>query len=262
MEKIYLKDKKRLAIFGHKADPDYWDSHWEIADLAAYVRSHTSDGLFIPAVKKYLPPGASVLEGGCGRGQLVYALMHSGYAATGIDFAEKTVAKLNSAVPELDIRTGDVRNLPLEDNSFDGYISVGVIEHFADGYGAIICEMHRVLKPGGLLFITFPFMSLLRKIKAFFGIYRSVSGFPGKDDFYQFMLNPTDVIKDLEKTGFKLIVSKNYDGIKGFKDETVLFRKTLQDIYDGKKMQKIRPFLLNFLAPFAGHVKFMILKKQ
>ena len=63
--------------------------------------------------------------------------------------------------PELHPVLGDVRNLPLEDDSVDGYWSLGVIEHLYDGYGDIFREMYRVIRRDGYLFLTFSHMERL-----------------------------------------------------------------------------------------------------
>ncbi len=55
---------------------------------------------------------------------------------------------------------GDVRELELDDNSFDRVISVSVIEHVypeEDGDLKALHEIRRVLKPGGELLMTLPF---------------------------------------------------------------------------------------------------------
>ena len=48
----------------------------------------------------------------------------------------------------------DLDDLPVEDESVDGYWSLGVIEHFYDGYGEILSEMHRVIKRDGFFDIS------------------------------------------------------------------------------------------------------------
>ena len=185
-----------------------------------------------------MPPRSRILEGGCGRGQIVNVLKHQGYNPVGVDFAEKTVWKVNEAVPELDIRLGDVRNLPFEDNEFDGYISAGVIEHFWEGFDSILAEMGRVIKPGGLLFISFPYMSPIRKLKARMGFYQhhfSNELEKKLDSFYQFALDIDNVLNELKKVGFVPMQLKSYEwclphyGIKGFKDELTWFKPILQD---------------------------------
>ena len=141
MNKIYINDKNILAQFKEKATPEFWDEHWQIDDLRKYILNYKIDNIFIPEVLKYLAKGSTVLEGGCGRGQIVNALNYQGYKSIGIDFAVYTVNAINKAVPELDVRIGDVRKLDINDDSLDGYISAGVIEHFWVGYDDIINEI-------------------------------------------------------------------------------------------------------------------------
>jgi SAM-dependent methyltransferase len=265
MSQIYLTDKGALAYFGKKSTPQFWDQHWEIEDFRKHVLSCTSEGLFLPFVKEYLPQRSRILEGGCGRGRIVNALNHHGYNCVGVDFAEKTVAKVNDAVPRLDVRVGDVRNLPFDNSEFDGYISGGVIEHFWDGYDDILSEMSRVLRKGGLLFVSFPYMSPIRKLKAIMMMYqRHFSDELEEiiDTFYQLALDQENVLEDFRKAGFISIKKKTFDGIKGFKDELTWFKPVLQPIYEGKILQGIRPYLDALFKPFASHCALLVLKNE
>ena len=254
-----------MAYFNHQATPDYWDRHWVDYDLIGRVKSCKNHPLFIPMIKKYLPEGRTILEGGCGPGQIVQALEAHNYKAIGIDFAERTIECVNREVPDLDIRWGDIRKLEIDDASIDGYISGGVIEHFWDGYKTIIDEMARVLRRGGYLFLTFPYMSPLRVIKARMGVY-PISKFDALNDridrFYQFALAPKKVINDLESSGFTLLEKVPHDGIKGFKDEIALFKPILQKIYDKPGYRRLKLRLNRILSPFAGHILFLTLLKS
>ena len=51
----------------------------------------------------------------------------------------------------------DGRLLPFADRSFDGAFSTQVLEHVADP-AALLREMHRVVKPGGSLLLSLPFV--------------------------------------------------------------------------------------------------------
>lgn len=164
--RIYLPKLKCLAFIYEKATPDFWDKHWYSENIRQEILGCKNDGLFLPYVQKYISKGSRILEGGCGKGHIVNTLMCNGYNSTGIDFAKNTVSMLNKNIPELDIRLDDVRNLSFGNNTFDGYISVGVIEHFWEGYSSIINEMYRVIKSrGGYLFSVYV---SLKKTKKFF----------------------------------------------------------------------------------------------
>lgn len=47
--------------------------------------------------------------------------------------------------------------LPFADNSFDAVICLNTLEHIYDS-AAVVAELHRVLRPGGALHVTVPFM--------------------------------------------------------------------------------------------------------
>ena len=51
---------------------------------------------------------------------------------------------------------GDMRNMPLPDNTFDYLYTMGTIEHVPDPENAVR-EIHRVLKPGGVAVIGVPY---------------------------------------------------------------------------------------------------------
>jgi ubiquinone/menaquinone biosynthesis C-methylase UbiE len=61
-----------------------------------------------------------------------------------------------------------VLDLPLESNSVDEYVSLGVIEHFRSELEVIqiLKECRRVLKPGGTAIITIPniFVLLVQRL--------------------------------------------------------------------------------------------------
>lgn len=72
--------------------------------------------------------------------------------------------RLRSDVVNLDITkysvvdiVADITNLPLEANSVDGFVCDNVLEHVIDPKTAV-AEMVRVLKPGGVGYISTPFM--------------------------------------------------------------------------------------------------------
>jgi ubiquinone/menaquinone biosynthesis C-methylase UbiE len=264
MKKIYLKDKGILAFFDKKADAAFWDKHWDGAKTREMILQQAGGGIFSADVKKYVPAHGKVLEAGCGFGGIVYNLMRNNFQATGIDFAAETIKTTKRLIPELDVIEGDIRKMNFPDNYFDGYISGGVIEHFWEGYDSILAEMKRVLKPGGYVFMTFPYMSPLRRLKAklnFYEIGEVEKMTNSKEFFYQFALDQKKVLSDLVKMGFVEVSIKRYDGIKGFKDEVTFLKPILQKLYDNSGHEKLKRYLDFLLLPFAAHCSYIIMKK-
>ena len=204
---------------------------------------------------------------GCGSGGNVVSLSKAGYTAVGVDFAENTVKWLNQNLPELDIKVGDVRNLSYEDDSFAGYWSLGVIEHFhQDDYKKIISEMSRVISCGGYLFVSFPYMSPLRRMKTILGQHKTWQKREKQYVFYEYFLNADMTIDDLEKEGFVLVKKYSLNPIKGTKDEVGFLRPGLQVLHDyngGNVCVKcIKYALSKILSPFAGHSILLVMRRK
>lgn len=100
-----------------------------------------------------LRPGQTLLDVGCGRGEFLRGFMHMGLQGSGLD--RSPVAK--EVVPDADIRVGDVETdpFPFEDRSFDVVFAKSFLEHFYYPE-KIMEEIHRVLKPGGLVLAMVP----------------------------------------------------------------------------------------------------------
>jgi SAM-dependent methyltransferase len=97
--------------------------------------------------------GGLVLENGCGVGMYVEKLTRLGSQVIGLeyDFERAVEARVNS--DEIINAAGEF--IPLPASTFDLILSHEVIEHVQDDRAAI-CEMIRVLKPGGRAVIFCP----------------------------------------------------------------------------------------------------------
>lgn len=259
----------RLVYTGEKSSPEFWDAIWNENDLQSLYQK-AKHGTFVTWItKRFLKPSHSVriLEAGCGNGQHVYALHSLGYDVYGIDFARETVAKIIRSQTELAISCQDIRKTSFDNDFFDAYWSLGVIEHFYEGYDKIIDEAHRVLKSEGLLFVTFPQLSLLRRIKCKLGLYLTFNekNFE-KNRFYQFALDWREVRNNIEKKGFILLRKRSFDGINGLKNEisyTPLRKAMKRFIESNNPLFHCINMLLYFcLTGLCGHIVLLVFKKR
>jgi ubiquinone/menaquinone biosynthesis C-methylase UbiE len=104
-----------------------------------------------------LVEGKAVLDCACGTGYglEMYAAAGAG-ALTGVDVDAEAVEQSKRRNGEgATILKGDIRELPLEDDSFDVVTCFETIEHVEDATAGI-AELHRVLKPDGILVISSP----------------------------------------------------------------------------------------------------------
>lgn len=261
--KFYDKKNKRLAVFEESATSQFWDKHWQINDVDFDVKQGKRNWFVKRYTTKFLDKGFRILEGGCGIGQNVYGLKCWGYDAYGVDFAQETIKRTKNAFPELKLSVQDVKRLDFPASFFDGYWSLGVIEHCFNGFNEILKEAGRVIRPKGFLFLTFPFMSPLRRVKAKLGLYQAFES-EQSNNFYEFILNADLVKKEAKKYGFIVKASCPFDAVKGLKDEISFLRFVFQKLYDSKNIvsRGIRFLSSILLSKFAGHCVLLVFQKE
>lgn len=97
--------------------------------------------------------GKSVLDLGCGGGFMAEPLARQGARVIGVDPSAPAIAAAQRHAEEnglsIDYRVGTGEHLPVDDSSVDIVVCVDVLEHVRD-LDAVIGEIRRVLKPGGL----------------------------------------------------------------------------------------------------------------
>lgn len=105
--------------------------------------------------RRYVSPGASVLDWGSGNGHFSYFLLRAGYRARGFTIAGSGPLDWLRALGQ-ELTLGDPTEpvrLPFPDGAFDAVTSVGVLEHVRETGGheaASLREIGRVLRPGGV----------------------------------------------------------------------------------------------------------------
>jgi SAM-dependent methyltransferase len=117
--------------------------------------------LFDQLLKGRIVPGMRVLDAGCGAGRNLVYLLRSGYEVFGVDESAPQIsqvrhmaAALAPHLPAENFWVGPVEKLSADWTDFDVVLSSAVL-HFArdeDHWQAMVNEMWRVLKPGGMLF--------------------------------------------------------------------------------------------------------------
>lgn len=93
------------------------------------------------------------LDLACGDGLVGAALARGGRSVCALDLKpERFSPEARSA--GVDFHFGDAQSTNLPDNSFDVVFSFDAFEHFLDP-PAVLREVHRILKPGGVLYASF-----------------------------------------------------------------------------------------------------------
>ncbi|MCX7641254.1 MAG: class I SAM-dependent methyltransferase [Elusimicrobiales bacterium] len=149
-----------------------WKSYYRDKDIKEIFKSCCKDDVIRPYFLEYLPNEGKILEAGCGFGHWVYYLNSLGYKAVGVEIVPECVAIAKKFFPNIPIEVGDIRNLRFPDNYFDGYISIGVLEHLIEGPEQAIAEAKRVLKNNSIAIFIVPsfnyFMMIYYPIRKIF----------------------------------------------------------------------------------------------
>ena len=138
-----------------------WD--WEQAyrngrHLEGWDLDQASPELVDFLATQHQPPGRTALDLGCGSGSDCIGLARAGYQTSGIDLSSEALRiarqRASSAGVEVAWYDANVLNLPFADDSFDVITDRGCFHHIAENdRDRYACEVARVLKPGGRLFL-------------------------------------------------------------------------------------------------------------
>jgi ubiquinone/menaquinone biosynthesis C-methylase UbiE len=105
----------------------------------------------------FLSPGSSVLDLGCGPGNIARLLVDSKreFKVCGIDLSAAMVKLAAGNVPEASFRVGDIRWLDKRPGEYDAVVASFCLPHLTDEEaGDLIKNIGYVLKAGGFLYLS------------------------------------------------------------------------------------------------------------
>jgi SAM-dependent methyltransferase len=117
--------------------------------------------IFDQILRGNILPGMRVLDAGCGYGRNLVYLLRAGCEvfaldqdAEGVDHVRQLSAALHTGLPEENFQVGPIERMPFPDGFADVVLCNSVL-HFArdeQHFRAMLAELWRVLKPGGMFF--------------------------------------------------------------------------------------------------------------
>ena len=132
------------------------------------------------AVDRSLPEGwdwsgKRMLDFGCGAGRMLRHYLPEAAAGAeieGCDQHPESVAWMrdNLSPPLVVFPNGEHPPLPVEDGRYDLVVAVSVFTHIVRGWSEWLLELHRVLRPGGLLLATFHGPGMGPEFEALLGV--------------------------------------------------------------------------------------------
>ena len=226
--------------------PYFWEENWAASAFEESVRFMSVDPLR-PLFDEYLRPDSLMLEGGCGMGNYVAYYASKGVDVIGLDFAQKALKTLHIRQPKLKLVGGDVSLMPFPDKTFDLYYSGGVVEHFESGAMPSLLEARRVLKEDGILLISVPYYSPLRRMLTPFRkdewrrVENSVEEKSDTDKrFFQYAYQKHEFKKMLADAGLKTIKTQPYAVLWGIQD-IPFFRQSGKSEFPAQRDSQPKP---------------------
>ena len=117
--------------------------------------------VFDQILRGNIEPGMTVLDAGCGYGRNLVHLLRSGCQVfaldqdpQAVDHVRRLSESLQTGLPAENFQAGSIENMPFPDAIADVVLCNAVL-HFARDdrhFRAMLAELWRVLKPGGMLF--------------------------------------------------------------------------------------------------------------
>jgi 2-polyprenyl-3-methyl-5-hydroxy-6-metoxy-1,4-benzoquinol methylase len=145
--------------------------HEKLADGWSARYSHGAFRRRYEFILRQLPKkdvtGQAWLDAGCGSGVFSRALAAMGARVIGVDASPAMLAEAQRSsqgdnTPAQFALVESLEHVPVDSASMDGVVCLSVLEYVPDP-GRCLQELHRVLRPGGVLIVTVPnARSLLR----------------------------------------------------------------------------------------------------
>lgn len=141
------------------AQPHYWNKLF--AGMSDAYRNLPMSQKAMDVSDFMIASGAAqVLDVGCGMGRWCLYMAKRGLTPTGVDIVERAIetAKRWADMEGVDaaFAVASATSLPFPDESFDGYVGSNLLDHLGlDNARKAVEEMGRVLRPGGVFFLSF-----------------------------------------------------------------------------------------------------------
>lgn len=185
-----------------------WKEAWSVSSVQKEIAEITYETYYTLCFSNLFKRGDIVLEAGCGFGRYCFWLQSMGVSSIGIDLVREALVAGGKYAKSEGLQRpfilADVTNLPFKNEIFDGYISIGVIEHFrsVEEVKSAFNEMNRILRRRGKAFISVPNPIALHHL-----LPRILSHFGYKPKVFLKPLYKKDLIAYAENEGFRIVKS-------------------------------------------------------
>jgi len=154
--KIFLKNYPNVKL---PADYLIYES-FQLDYTEYYTKSRETAQWLLDYFSKYIHlKNVKILDWGCGPGRIIRhipELLDKRSEIYGTDYNQKSIKWCRENLPGISfIHNSMEAELPYEDNFFDVIFGISIFTHLSESmHYARFKELYRILKPGGILFLT------------------------------------------------------------------------------------------------------------
>jgi trans-aconitate methyltransferase len=170
-------------------------------------RAYSKNGAFVHEqageVLQWLAakPGESILDLGCGDGQLTQRIVAAGARVSGVDASPEMVAAARNR--GIAAAEAHAESLPYRDAAFEAVFSNAAL-HWVRDQDAMLAEVHRVLKPGGRFVAEMGGHGNIAAIRVALMAVLARHGHADREDGVNYYPTPDSYAHRLERHGFKV----------------------------------------------------------
>lgn len=144
-------------------------------------------------------PGETILDLGCGDGQLSARIAASGATVIGLDASPQMAAAALSR--GIVVHEGNAESMPFAEDAFDAVFSNAAL-HWVRNHQAMLSEVRRVLKPGGRFVAETGGHGNIPAMRVAFAVALARNGFEGREEDVNYFPSPNVYRRMLQSHGF------------------------------------------------------------
>jgi len=154
---VFLNPQPSADELGRIYGADYFlGSDTEAGRRAVSEIKQATARLYLAECRRYSGlKNGRLLEVGCGDGDFLVTAEAEGWQVTGVEYSAAACETVRSRLKTGAVHCGELPQIALPAEQFDLCVLSDVIEHVRDPL-VFLREIHRVLRPGGALFIATP----------------------------------------------------------------------------------------------------------
>jgi trans-aconitate methyltransferase len=195
-----------------------------------YDKTHSFVSKFGEGILSYLQPapGETILDLGCGTGDLTEEIFQKGVRVIGVDNSAEMIQAAKTKFPFIEFLQADARIMTFE-TRFDAIFSNAVL-HWIKEKELVIRQMNLLLKENGRIVLEFGGKGNIQQMEnAMRAVLRKRSFYDNANLDFWYFPSIGEYATELEKQGFRVVHAEHFDrntplkGERGMKDWFMMF---------------------------------------